>query len=154
MILKKLLKKLLIIAILACLSVSCSDNVTSTIPNAPVSLTLDLVGQDNVLNGSLSFKEYTAPRLATDRLGYGGILVINGFGDNLVNLFAYDLACPNEAQSNIKIKPASTGLKATCPSCGAVYNIANGGAPESGSEFWLRRYSVVAVSDTRYKVAN
>ena len=149
-------RKILIISLLLCLCVSCDENITSTIPNAPVSLTLDLAGTDNSLNGSLSYKEYTTPRLATDRLGYGGLLIINGFGENLVNLYAYDLACPNEAQSNIKIKPESTGLTATCPKCGAVFRIANGGAPESGSKFWLKRYSVAAVlgSETRYKVTN
>ena len=149
-------RKILTISLLFCLCVSCDESITSTIPNAPVSLNLDLAGRDNSLNGSLSYKEYTTPRDATDRLGYGGLLVINGFGENLVNLFAYDLACPNEAQANIRVKPDATGLTATCPKCGAVYQIANGGAPESGSKYWLRRYSVVAVlgSDTRYKVTN
>ena len=139
-----------------CLSVSCSDGITSTIPNAPVSLTLDLIGRDNSLNGTLSYKEFTTPRDATDRLGYGGLLVVNGLGENLVNLFVYDLACPNEAQSNIRVKPDETGLTATCPKCGAVYRIAEGGAPQSGSKYWLRRYNVVATpgSDTRYKVTN
>ena len=149
-----MLRKILVISLLFCLSMSCDDNVTSTIPNAPVSLTLDLVSTDNSLNGSLSYKEYTTPRLATDRLGYGGLLIVNGLGENLVNLYAYDLTCPNEAQSNIKIKPDDTGLTATCSKCGAVYRIATGGAPESGSKFWLRRYNVVAESDTRYRVTN
>jgi len=151
-----MLKKILLISLLICLSVSCNENITSPIPYAQVSLTLDLAGADNLLNGSLSYKEYTTPRLATDRLGYGGLLIINGFGENLVNLYAYDLACPNEAQFNVKIKPESTGLTATCSKCGAVYRIANGGAPESGSKFWLKRYNVVAMqgSETRYKVTN
>ena len=151
-----MLRKILIISLLFYLCMSCDDNITSTIPNAPVNLTLDLAGADNSLNGSLSYKEYTAPRLAADRIGYGGLLIINGFGENLVNLYAYDLACPNEAQSNIRIKPESTGLTATCSKCGAVYRIASGGAPESGSKFWLKRYNVVAMqgSGTRYKVTN
>ena len=151
-----MLRNILTIGLLLCLSMSCDENITSTIPNAPVSLILDLAGADNSLNSSLSFKEYTTPRLGTDRLGYGGLLVINGFGEDIVNLYAYDLACPNEAQSNVKIKPENTGLTATCQKCGAVYKIASGGAPESGSKYWLKRYNVTVErgSATRYKVSN
>ena len=149
-------RKILTISLLLCLSISCDEHITSTIPNAPVSLNLDLAGMDNSLNGSLSYKEFTTPRVATDRLGYGGLLVINGLGEYRLNLLAYDLACPNEAQANIKIKPDDTGLTAKCPQCGAVYQIATGGAPKEGSKFWLRRYNVVAVSgsDTRFRVMN
>ena len=153
----KMFRKILIVSLLLCLSTSCDENITSSIPYAPVSLILDLAGTDNSLNCSLSYKEYTMPRLATDRLGYGGLLVTNGFGENIVNLYAYDLACPNEAQANIKIKPdpEENGL-AICPHCGAVYRIAFGGNPVSGSKFYLKQYRVVAVqgSETRFRVIN
>ncbi len=136
--------------------VGCDEDVSSTIPYSQVSLTLDLNGKDKDLNGTLSYKEYTSRTLESDRLGYGGILVVNGIGENDINLYAYDLSCPNEAQSNIKIKPKTTGLTATCPQCKAVYNIANGGFPESGSKYWLRQYLVLPIqgSETRYKVSN
>ena len=151
-----MIKKLLFISILGCISMACDENIVSPIPNAPVSLTLDLMGMDNSLNASLSYKEYITPRLGTDRLGFGGILVINGiaFDSNPINLYAYDLACPNEVQRNIRIKPENTGLRAICPQCGAVYKIATGGAPESGSKFWLKRYNVVQDrwNNTRYNV--
>jgi hypothetical protein len=152
----KMFRRILAISLLFCLIASCDENITSTIPNAPVNLTLDLAGADASLYGSLAYKEYTTPRLATDRLGFGGLLVVNGIGENpIVNLFAYDLACPNEARSNVRIKPENTGL-ATCPQCGAVYRIAWGGSPESGSRFWLKRYNVLPIqgSDTRYRVTN
>ena len=156
-----MLKKVLIVSILFCVCISCDENVSSTIPNAPVSLVLDLAGRDNALNGSLAFKEYIRDSqgnysynnpLATDRLGYGGILVIHGLGENILNLYAFELACPNEAVSNIRVKPESSGLTAVCPECKAVYNIASGGAPHSGSKFWLKRYDIVPVSETRFRV--
>ena len=153
-----MLKKLLIVSILCCLGMGCEEKIVSPIPNAPVNLTLDLSSyRDQKLNVSLSYiaytKETTSPQLESDRFGYGGILVINGLGQDLVNLLAYDLACPNEVQANVKIKadPQETGL-ATCPQCGAVFNIANGGAPQSGSKYWLKRYNVSQLSDTRYRV--
>ena len=147
-----MIKKIFVISILCCLSMACDENMVSPIPNAPVNLVLYLNSMDKSLIGSLSYKEYTTRRSETDRLGYGGILVINGLGQNLINLLAYDLACPNEVQRDIKIKPDNTGLQAICPKCGAIFNIATGGAPESGSKFWLKRYHVNQSSDTRYIV--
>lgn len=153
-----MLRRILTISLLFCLCTSCDEDFTSTIPNVTFRFTLDLGNEDASLIGSLSYKEFTAPRRGTDtnRIGYGGLLVINGLGDNLVNLMAYDLACPNEAQAGIIIKPEDTGLTATCPKCGAVYRIATGGAPESGSKFWLRRYNVVQEPgrENRYIVTN
>ena len=149
-----MLKKYFILSIFLCACFACDENMSSTIPYAPVNLTLDLSGVDNVLNGSLSYKEYTVPQLATDRLGYGGILVINGLGENTINLYAYDLACPNEGQQSVKVKPNSNGLNATCPKCNAVYYIAKSGFPESGSKFWLRQYQVIPISDTKYRIGN
>ena len=154
-----MLRNVLTIGLLLCLSMSCDENITSPIPYAPVNLILDLDGRDKKLNSSLSYIEYPfAPVLEAEKgkCGYGGVLVINGLGEDIVNLYAYDLACPNEVQHNVKIKPENTGLTATCPKCGAVYKIATGGAPESGSKYWLKRYNVIAErgSATRYRVTN
>ncbi|MDR0232393.1 MAG: hypothetical protein LBI82_09785 [Dysgonamonadaceae bacterium] len=156
-----MLKKILTISLLICLCMSCEQNITSTIPNAPVRFTINLdSSRDKELNAPLSFLEYPLPPfLDEERFGYAGVLVVNGYGDaiNSINLFAYDLACPNEAQSNVKIKPDpdKTGF-ATCPKCGAVYYIATGGAPLSGSKYWLRRYNVTSVqgSERRFRVTN
>ena len=151
-----MLKKSILIACLLFASLSaCDDEIASPIPYAPVNLVLHLNGEDSRLNGSLSFIEYTRPRTETDRLGFGGILVINGLGEGTINLFAYDLACPNEADRNVRIRPQDTGLRAICPKCNAVYNIANGwGSPESGSKHRLKRYNVFPISETQYRVVN
>lgn len=102
-------------------------------------------GSDSHLNGSLSYKIFTQKRSETDRLGYGGILVVNGFN----GLNAYDLSCPVEAERTTRIAPDADGLQAKCPKCGAVYNISSSGAPVLGSQYYLRKYKI-----ENYKVTN
>ena len=142
------MKKLLLIPLFVCLAFSCEDEIYSPIPWAPVNFQLNLNGGDNdavgdsKLNGSLSYKIFTQKRLETDRLGYGGLLVINAMGVNMLNLKAYDLCCPVEVDPNVKIKPDADGIKATCPKCGAVYNISSNGMPISGSKHPLKQYNV------------
>jgi hypothetical protein len=155
-----MVKRIFISIFLAFISLqSCDDEIISTIPYAPVSLTLDLKYEDSELRNPLIYKVFIKDsindRLASNRLGFGGILVINGRGENmLVNLFAYDLACPVEVNRNVRIKPNDLG-EATCPQCGAVYMIANGsGAPISGSENFLKTYRVSPQMNDRYSVSN
>ena len=122
---------------------SCEKEYYTTIPKFPVNLKLNLDDMKD-LNAGLSCKIFTKPRLDSDRLGYGGILVING-GDYPINLFAYDLACPVEAQPNIRVTPdaKNSNITATCAKCGAVFSIASGyGNPQSGTRYSLRRYNV------------
>ena len=138
------MKKYLLISLFVCLAFSCEDELYSPIPLAPVNFKLSLNGGDEELNGALSYKIFTQKRLETDRLGYGGLLVINAVGANILNLKAYDLSCPVEVDPNTKIKPDEDGIKATCPKCGAVYNISSNGIPISGSKHPLKQYKVSA----------
>ena len=140
--------------LLACFSLSCEDEIYSPIPNSQVHVELDLNFEDSELVAKSAYKIFTQPRKGVDRLGFGGILVINGFGQNIVDLYAYDLACPVEADRNVKVKPDDVG-KATCPECNAVYDIAYGaGRPESGTKYSLRSYRVSPSRDNRYVVSN
>jgi hypothetical protein len=159
------MKKMLFLLVFACVVFSCDEEIYSTIPYAPVSLLLNLDFSDNKLNANLAYEEVTQARIASDKLGFGGILIINGLGVEPINLFAYDLACPVEAQRNIKIKPDNTSAPgaeipiattATCPKCGAVYNIATGyGTPQSGTKLFLKTYRVVSEGGGRqYRVVN
>ena len=140
------------------LAFSCEDEIYSNIPLAPVDLKLHLNGEDSSLNGSLSYKLFIPnkdERNGTDKLGYGGILVINGFDNGILNLKAYDLSCPVHADRGIRISPDMNG-SATCPQCGAKYNTASSGAPISGSKYRLKRYNVFlseGISGT-YRVSN
>lgn len=136
------------------LSLSCEDEIYSRIPNVPVRLEVDLDFEDSALKAALAYKTYTQPQ-GMDVLGYGGILVINGFGSNTINLYAYDLSCPVEALRNIKIKPDKNGLTAVCDKCGAVFDIASGnGKPESGTKHYLKSYRTSPSSNNRYIISN
>lgn len=151
-----MIKKIFILVFPVFISLqACNDEIYSPIPSSPVNLTLDLRFEDSELNNVWACKRFTTRRLETDRLGYGGILVINGVGENiLLNLYAYDLACPVEVSKEIRIVPNDLG-KATCPKCGTVYNIVNGiGASESGNKVFLRSYPVSPLGNDRYRISN
>jgi hypothetical protein len=148
------MKKAFFFILFFCLIFSCKEEIYSTIPSAPVNLSLDLNTLDNELNAAFAYKSVTKPRVATDRLGYGGILVINGVGIETVNLFAYDLACPVEVSRNALVVPDNAG-KAICPHCKSVYNIAYGyGAPISGTKLSLRIYRIISSGNGKYIVVN
>lgn len=148
------MKRIVLLLIIVCLGVSCEE-YRSLIPYAPVNLPLNLNFQDNDLIPQLTYKTFTQRRFEEDRIGYGGILVINGFGSELVNLYAYDLSCPVEAVRNTRVVPNEDGLTATCPKCGASYNIANGyGIPISGEKVGLQVYRVVSSGNNQYRVSN
>lgn len=77
---------------------------------------------------------------ASDRIGFGGILVVHAYDDNF---YAFDLACPVEADGNIKVgKPE--GLICKCSSCGESYDLTFGlGTPLNHiSKQGLKRYTV------------
>jgi hypothetical protein len=143
---------------------ACKEEIYSTIPTAPVSYRLSLNLQDFSLNtGTGAYLYITQKRFETDRLGYGGLLIVNGTGNELVNLHAYDLACPVEANRSILIVPentsqacASIAITAKCPRCGAVYSIIDEyGTPQSGSKYFLQTYSVIKTGNNgEYAVTN
>jgi len=149
------MKRILFLLLFANVAFSCDKQYYTSIPNYQVNLDLNLNGLDTRLNAKLAYEVFTKPRVELDRLGYGGILVINGIGSNQVDLYAYDLACPVEVQPNIRVIPDSTGVTAHCPKCGTVFNIADGtGAPKSGgTKYFLKSYRVFG-SGQQYSVVN
>ena len=151
------MKRIIFLFLFACLAFSCGKEYSNSIPNFPVNLELRLNLGDSDLFPILAYKVFTTPRLALDRLGYGGILVVNGFSvdGNPINLYAYDLACPVEVQSAIRVVPDKSGATAKCPRCGAVYEIATGtGAPQSGTKYYLKSYRVIDNRNGTYTVVN
>lgn len=144
-----IMKRIMTFILFMLVAYSCEKEYHTTIPNVEVRFDLKLNSEDFELNTDLAYKTFTQKRLALDRLGFGGLLVINGMGD----LYAFDLSCPVEAQRNIHVIPDNlssptslvpTAVTATCPICGAVFTIATGtGAPQSGTKYYLRSYRVV-----------
>jgi hypothetical protein len=134
---------------------SCKEEIHSPIPYRQVNITLDLNFVDMDLVPVLATKSITQPRVAADFIGFGGILVINGYTTNgEINLFAYDLACTVEADPDVKVIPDYAG-KARCPRCGAVYVTAYGtGNPETVAKYPLRSYSVSPIGGNKYRIVN
>jgi hypothetical protein len=153
------MKRIFTFLLFITIAFSCEKEYHTTIPYAQVNLRLELGTTDFDLTANLAYKTFTQRRNEPDRLGFGGILVINGMGESTINLFAFDLACPVEAQHNVHVIPdkigsSSTAVTATCPKCGAVFNIASGtGSPQSGTKYHLRSYRVVG-NGMQYTVVN
>ncbi|MDR2824258.1 MAG: hypothetical protein LBB41_03550 [Prevotellaceae bacterium] len=133
--------KYLIFAVYAIYISSCEDNRHSPILDYPVHLEIDLLGEYNTFKGSkgesLIFIE---PRLATDRLGFGGILVCTNMTGEYC---AFDLACPYEAKRDVRVRP--DGLVAVCAECGSQFDLWETalGVPTQGvSKFPLKKYQV------------
>jgi nitrite reductase/ring-hydroxylating ferredoxin subunit len=148
----KFIKYSLIISILVFSFAGCNDNVISSIPDYPVSLSLNLTSTyptfRNSYNRVLLFEK---PLLATDFVGYGGILVYTGFDGNY---YAFDLSCPYEAKETIRVVPNDKG-QAICEGCGSVFDISYGiGFPISGNaKQALKRYKATLSGDVLYITA-
>ncbi|MDO9634592.1 MAG: hypothetical protein Q7J05_06030 [Paludibacter sp.] len=148
-----MLKKLKHIILFSLLIVSlsgCYDNYISSIPNSLVSLRLNLTTTyPNLKDNPYQFEQFVKPNFQGEAVGFGGVLVVCGFGtNNLFDYFAYDLACPYEAQANIKVTPNDIG-QAVCETCGSVYEIIYGiGNPIEGpSKETLKRYKTSLQGD-------
>ncbi|MGL5317732.1 MAG: hypothetical protein ACRC9Q_03435 [Bacteroidales bacterium] len=66
---------------------------------------------------------------ASTYLGYGGILVVNGFTFNGESeaFYAYDLACPVEAQTDVRVTINNDLIQAECPKCKSRFAVFEGG---------------------------
>jgi hypothetical protein len=127
----------LLMAILYCLS-GC-DNTVSSIPDRDVYLKRSII---NYSLGTIGNYLYiTSPVLAEDRTGFGGLLVIHTLSDEYC---AFDLACPHEANADVRIGVPSSMCICKCDSCGEEYDLSSGfGFPTKGiSKESLREYTV------------
>jgi len=148
------MKRIVFLLLFIGIAFSCEKQYYTSIPNTAVYIELWMDTRDSDLKANLAYKTITQPRSALEKTGFGGILVINGMGENPINLFAYDLACPVEGQRTVRVVPDKSGVTATCPKCGAVFTIATGtGAPQSGTKYFLKSYSVSG-NGSQYTVYN
>ncbi len=129
---------------------ACESEYFSRIPDYPVALELDINLTDTELNPMFGSKTFTTKRVTRDYLGYGGILVFHGADA----FYAYDMACPYEIKSTIKVAVYNT-IQAKCPKCGSTFNISDGtGSPYSGpakeNGYYLRRYTISQNASSLY----
>ena len=119
---------------------SCGEEQQRAIFFSPVNFRIDLNGFDHSLNNPLTYKTFTQGRLQTDRVGFGGLLIVSGVNGEI---FAFDLACPFEREQNITVVPNNNG-EAVCPSCGRVFITMHGFGNERNGRLFLQRYNVVS----------
>ena len=149
----KKLKYILIVALVLLPFLSCADDEDNNVlPIYPVNFKINLNSTDAVLNSPGNYKEYINgryPILATESLGYGGLIIVNSiFATNEPDLFAFDLSCPNEKIATVIVKGVGDGT-AKCERCGRVYDLmANGRVKGESSGLHLQRYRVRATSSS------
>jgi hypothetical protein len=135
---------------------SCTDD-KEYLPVSYVYLDLNLTYRDKKLRDILGYKTYITPGkdyvAGKEYAGYGGILVIHTI---TAGLCAFDLACPDEANPNIKVAvDDSDGLYAVCPQCGKKYEIGESGSGyATNTKHRLKKYNVIAGVNNRWVVTS
>ncbi|MBD5329059.1 MAG: hypothetical protein HDS03_04130 [Bacteroides sp.] len=150
-----------VLVAMAAVLTGCNTNDDDRIPNVGVSINLSDAGLWTRFGVSgFGIPQYFIKALREptgfaylDRTmtGFGGVLLINGFDYriNEVGPLAYDLACPVERKSDVRVKVDPDSFEAVCPVCGSKYDVTMGaGAPISGpaatDHYGLRQYQCVA----------
>ncbi len=130
---------------------SCDKKYISNIPEYPVYLELDLSFEDKDLVGPQSCKIFTNSNInqAVEKAGFGGVIVYHGLNNSGASSFyAFDLACPYEANRSTLLEVDDTKIYAVCTKCNSKFEMLNGiGNPVSGpsqTEGWyLKSYTVI-----------
>lgn len=91
---------------------------------------------------------------ANSYTGFGGVLLVSGLNNELL---AYDLACPVECQSQVRVEVDDLAGVAVCKKCGSTYDIFTGyGQPLSGraqeKKYGLTSY-LVTFTSTGYLIS-
>lgn len=128
------------ILLLAGLALSCSKTYESSIPYRQVNLQINLTFEDKELKNLQAYKLFTQGRYAGELTGFGGVLVYHGTD----GYYAFDAACPYEADRNITVGVDDHGIYAVCPKCHSRYELLYGfGNPVSGpAQYGLKKYQV------------
>ena len=140
----------IIIAVLVFFT-GCSSVDDERIPNMPVNINLGDPGLWNTygVSGFGTNRDFIIapgirvpsgfPFADNSATGFGGVLLISGMNPFTTTTdipLAYDLACPVERQSNIRVYIDEEDYVAVCPECGSTYDVTmGGGAPLSGPAF-------------------
>ena len=135
--------------LLGLIALTACENYVSSIPDMPVHLQLNLLTEyPHLKNNPNQCLIFDKPRLASDRIGFGGVLV---YSDFYAEFHAFDLACPYEAKPSVKLYPDSMG-NMICPQCGEVYDISLGmGIPTKGiCKEPLKRYVARELNNILY----
>ncbi|MDE6468772.1 MAG: hypothetical protein K2L28_07750 [Muribaculaceae bacterium] len=154
-----------VFCLLAAATVGCDSIDDDRIPVTPVNLRFTTVAEWNVYGvpGALSWKRFIReeripsnfPYTEMTYTGFGGILLV---ADVMGNPKAFDLACPVERRSDVRVAvKADDKHLAVCPKCGSKYDVFSlSGHPVSGEAsekgFALRQYYAGAGRNGDYMV--
>ncbi len=141
-------------AIAALMLASCSTEWETTIPDwSFTTLNCDM---RQAMFSELSIPGYfmelkTYPN-TTVAVGYAGLIIGHSAFSGINNeevYYAFDSACPVEASRKVAVEIVDNNYsgKAACPECGAEFDLNNGGIPTSGTQYALKRYTAVKVSE-------
>ena len=121
------------------------DEKTSVEISYPVEYTL-MPSENNSLRPILSYITITDKVNNQDKLGCGGLLVVN----SLNGIAAFDLSCPVEWNNAVKMS-IDDDLQCKCNKCGALFDVTNGeGNPILGTNLSLKKYKIT----DGYKITN
>lgn len=126
--------------LLSIIGSSCGKGTEPSTPVFPVSLSIQLDEQAyRPLLEPASILIKTSPSRASERLGYGGLVLVHSLTQG--TYYAYDASCPYENRSDIHLQ-ASEALELHCPSCGSRFEALGGtGVALAGpSRSPLRKY--------------
>ena len=152
----------------------CQSVDDDRIPNMPVNIVLSDAGTWNTYGVSgfgssrrfiISLREPSGfPYTQTSATGFGGVLLISGMDPYTATTdvpLAYDLSCPVEMKSDVRVEVEGELYNAVCPVCGSKYDVTmGGGAPLSGPaasgerKYGLRRYACYPSGNGGYVVTN
>lgn len=125
---------------------SCSPIQKSSIPNLPVFYEVFFdSAEGRALLPPGGIITLTTAKLEAQRLGFAGLIVVHSL-DQEGGFHAFDIACPVEAQRNVRLQISDT-YEAVCPMCKSHYTLLHSsGAPVSGpSREALLRYHVIPI---------
>jgi Rieske Fe-S protein len=124
--LRKLIKTVLLCFFLLAGINGCKDDYTSVVPYVRVDMNINPTNyiEFNIPGGAVYFENY----------GYGGVIIVNNWGDTTTPFLAFDATCTKEVSSSIRVKVDESGSGiATCPECGSQFMLFGGnGSPIKG----------------------
>jgi Rieske Fe-S protein len=138
---RKIYSPLLVIFFLFVGTNACKDDYTSVIPYVYVTMNINPTNfiELKIPGGSYYFANN----------GYGGILIVNNWGDDTTPFLAFDAACTHEISSLVRVTALENGSGvATCPKCGSQFMIYGGnGSPIKGPAAQpLRQYRCITTN--------
>ncbi|GAB6010483.1 hypothetical protein [Viscerimonas tarda] len=141
----RIMKTGILIPVFSLLLFSC-ENEERNPSGSYVNFRVNLNGVDNRLAIYHHSETYRIPRNCGEAVGLAGLLIFNsGFDFNASpELRAYDLACPYESSSTVRVVPNKDG-QAICEKCQSVYDLQSGGVRLSGPESPVKRLYNYAV---------